>query len=243
MPAAAADRRAVASAQARLANLVQSAVAKNLIARKRLVLVIGVSVAGIFETGFAASSIVLLLGLAGLFIGARDQPEETGFTAISAAIAVGIVAGAGYITLDAVLFWPGLPPALREIPPAPLAPRLAYFIVAACQDEVIWRLFGLSLLLVLMPKFRAKTRPSASTIAAAIVLSGALYVLFHLPFVTSRAALTPVLSLRELTLHFTTPIVWGVVYCRRGLAASMIAHAAAHLPIQLGATLLSSGGS
>jgi hypothetical protein len=240
MSPAAVDRRAVASAQARPANLVQPAVAKNMIARKRLVLVIGASVAGIFETGFVASSIVLLLGLAGLFIGARDQREETGFTAICAAIAVGIVTGIGYITLDALLFWPGLPPALREITPAPLAPRLAYFIVAACQDEVIWRLFGLSLLLVLIARFRAETPPSASTIAAAIVLSAALYVLFHLPFVTSRTALTPFLVARELALHFTTPIVWGVVYCRLGLAASMTAHAAAHLPIQLGMTLLSS---
>jgi hypothetical protein len=75
-------------------------------ARKRLVLIIGASVAGIFETGFAASSIVLLLGLAGLLIGTRDQPEETGLTAISAAIAVGIVTGAAYITLDALLFSP-----------------------------------------------------------------------------------------------------------------------------------------
>ena len=215
----------------------------KLISRKRLVLVIGATVAGVFETGFAASSIVLLLGLAGLLIGTRDQPEETGFKAISAAIAVGIVTGAGYITLDALLFWPDLPPALREITPAPLAPHLTYFIVAACQDEVIWRQCGLSLLLVLTARFRAETRPSASTIAAVIVLSAALYVLFHLPFVTSRAALTPVLALRELALHFTTPIVWGIVYCRLGLTASMTAHAAAHLPIQLGMMLLSSGGS
>jgi hypothetical protein len=222
--------------------LIQKAVVTKIIARKRLVLVIGASVAGIFE-GVAASSIVLLLGFAALLIGTRNQPEETGLKAISVAIVVGIVTGAGYITLDALLFWPGLPPALREITPTPLAPRLAYFMVAACQDEVIWRLFGLSLLLFLIARFRDETRPSASTIAAAIVLIAALYVLFHLPFVTSRAALTPVLALRELTLHFTTPIVWGVVYCRRGLAASMIAHAAAHLPIQLGATLLSSGGS
>ena len=211
-----------------------------MLARKRLVLVIAASVAGIFETGFAASSIVLLLGFAGLFIGASDQAEEIGVAAICTAITVGIVTGAGYITLDALLFWPGLPPALREITPAPLAPRLAYFIVAACQDEVVWRLFGLSLLLVLIARFRAETRPSASTIAAAIVLSAAPYVLFHLPFVTSRTALTPFLGARELALHFTTPIVWGIVYCRRGLTASMTAHAAAHLPIQLGVTLLSS---
>jgi hypothetical protein len=215
-------------------------VVTKIIPGKRLVLVIGASVAGIFETGFPASSIVLLLGLCGLLTGTRDQPEEIGFTPISAALAVGIVTGAGYITLDALLFWPALPPALREITPAPLAPRLAYFIVAACQDEVIWRLFGLSLLLVLVARFRAETRPSTSTIAAAIVLSAALYVLFHLPFVTSRAPLTPFLALRELGLHLTTPIVWGVVYCRRGLAASMTAHAAAHLPIQLGMTPLSS---
>src|SRR5215472_689036 len=240
MSAAAADRSAVASPQCWPANLVQPAVVMNTIARKPLVLVIGASVAGIFETGFAASSIVLLLGLAALLIGTRNQPEETGFKAISAAITAGIVTGAGYITLDALLFWPGLPPALREITPAQLAPRLAYFMVAACQDEVIWRLFGLSLLLVLIARFRAETRPSASTITAAIVLSAALYVLFHLPFVTSRATLTPLLALRELALHFTTPIVWGVVYCRLGLAASMTAHAAAHLPIQLGVTLLSS---
>ena len=214
--------------------------ATKIIARKRLVLVIGASVAGIFETGFAASSIVLLLGLCGLLIAAHDQPEETVSKAISTAIAVGVVTGIGYIALDALLFWPGLPPALREIPAAPLAPRLAYFIVAACQDEVIWRLFGLSVLLVLIARCRVETGPSASTIAAAIVLSAALYVLFHLPFVTSRTPLTPFLALRELALHFTTPIVWGIVYCRRGLAASMTAHAAAHLPIQLGMTLLSS---
>jgi hypothetical protein len=197
-------------------------------------------VAGIFETGFAASSIVLLLGLCGVLIGVRNQPEETGFKAISTALAIGIVTGVGYITLDALLFWPGLPPVLREITPAPLAPRLAYFIAAACQDEVIWRLFGLSLLLVLITKLRVENRPSASSIAGAIVLSAALYVLFHLPFVTSRAPLTPFLALRELALHFTTPIVWGIIYCRRGLAASMTAHGAAHLPIQLGMTLLSS---
>jgi hypothetical protein len=211
-----------------------------MLARKRLLLVIAVSVAGIFETGFAASSIVLWLGLAGLLIGTRDEPEEIGFAAISAAIAVGVVTGIGYIALDALVFRSGLPPALWAVAPAPLAPRLAYFIVAACQDEVIWRLFGLSLLLVLIARFRAETRPSASTIAAAIVLSAALYMLFHLPFVTSRAALTPFLVARELALHFTTPIVWGIVYCRHGLAASMTAHAAAHLPIQLGMTLLSS---
>jgi len=222
------------------ANLLQETLDRKMLARKRFVLVIAVSIAGILETGFVTSSIVLVLGLFGLLIAARDQPEETGFTAISGALAVGIVTGVGYITLDAGLFWPGLPPALREMTPAPLAPRLAYFIVAACQDEVIWRLFGLSLLLVLIARFRAEIRPSASTIAAAIVLSAALYVLFHLPFVTSRAPLTPFLALRELALHFTMPIVWGVVYCRRGLAASMTGHAAAHLPIQLGMTLLSS---
>jgi Type II CAAX prenyl endopeptidase Rce1-like len=217
-----------------------ASIARTTLDRKRLVLVIGASVAGMIETGFITSSIVFLLGLFGLLIIARQQPEEAGLTASLTAAAVGVVTGIAYIVLEALLFWPGLPPALRALTPAPLAPRLAYFIVAACQDEVIWRLFGLSLLLVLLMRLRGEDRPSASTVAAAIVLSAALYVTFHLPFVTSRAPLTPFLVARELALHFTTPIVWGIVYCRRGLAASMTAHAAAHLPIQFGMTLLAS---
>ena len=77
-------------------------------------------------------------------------------------------------------------------------------------------------------------------IGVAIVVAAVAFGLAHLPITASMTEITPFIVLRAVVLNGIVGIVAGILYVRHGLEAAILAHAAAHLPIQGGVLVLGS---
>jgi membrane protease YdiL (CAAX protease family) len=76
---------------------------------------------------------------------------------------------------------------------------------------------------------RNRTRPSATIVWAAILVTAVVFGLGHLPALSMYAELTPFLVARTVALNALGGIVFGWLYWRRSLEAAMLAHAFAHV--------------
>lgn len=102
-------------------------------------------------------------------------------------------------------------------------------------EEILLRLFTVSLLVWLLTFRRWDTRGGWRTIAIAlaILLATLLFGLGHLPTVKALVPLTTGAVVRTLVLNGVGGIVFGWLYWRRGLEAAIVAHFAADLVLHV----------
>jgi hypothetical protein len=113
--------------------------------------------------------------------------------------------------------------------------RIAYFAPQALLDELEFRLIAMSALAWLLTALLG-LRPLAYWIA---ILVTAL-VIYPISQHTYLATLAPsfLTIAREILLHGGAGILWGWLYWRHGLVASMVGHVSAHLALQPLLTLI-----
>jgi membrane protease YdiL (CAAX protease family) len=107
------------------------------------------------------------------------------------------------------------------------------------NEEVLMRLFLVSLLAWLLARAwrRDAPAPGARMMWSAIVVVSVLFGLGHLPAAAMLGELTPDMVARVIVLNAVAGVAFGWLFWRRGLEAAMVAHAAAHLPMQVLANL------
>ena len=150
-------------------------------------------------------------------------------------VGVGLLVGLIMAVLDLTLFRSGLPDSmLQMIHDQTITQRLGRFLPMAALDEIIFRLVLVSAAVWILRKFCPADVAWKISIAA-IALA---YIPLHPAYVQSLGALTPLVVAREIIEHIGAGIVWGILFWKRGLAASMAGHMSAHVPIQLGWALL-----
>jgi hypothetical protein len=146
------------------------------------------------------------------------------------ALGVGLLVGAAFgvymAASDIWLYSSILPPGIS----GPLPAQLAYFATFSALDEIEWRLIAMSLLVWLLAIFAGRPRAWCYWAALAIVA----VVVFPCAHIAYFAALprVPLTVVRELTLHGSAGMLWGWLYWKRGLLASMAGHIGAHLTLQ-----------
>jgi membrane protease YdiL (CAAX protease family) len=117
---------------------------------------------------------------------------------------------------------------------------LAGLFYGGINEELLLRLFLVSLIAWTFARGwrRRPVLAGPAVMGAAILIAAVLFGLGHLPAAAMVGELTPQTVTRVLALNTLAGVVFGGLYWRRGLDAAMVAHAAAHLPLQLLATAL-----
>ena len=159
---------------------------------------------------------------------------------VGLAFGVGVVGGVLIVLLDAVL----MPFVAQDLPQSvigatspTIASVLAYapvrFLYGGITEELMLR-FGLMSLLAFVG-WRVTGRqgdgPGPGVMWAAIVGSAVLFGVGHLPALAQSMTLTPALVARTVLLNAVAGVLFGWLYWRRSLEATMVSHASFHVPL------------
>ncbi len=104
-------------------------------------------------------------------------------------------------------------------------------LVGGVIEEVIMRLFFMSLLVLIISKlfFRHAEKIPAGVYAAANIISALLFAAGHIPATASMTELTPLLLFRCFLLNGGFGLCFGHLYRKYGIFYAMTAHGLAHL--------------
>jgi hypothetical protein len=196
-----------------------------------------------------SSLLLFFLSWAGLRLGAsigldapvlrawmsKRAPAERGHWLV--AMAVGVVTGGAIVLLDAAIFQRAMSAAMAQAgQAAPHAARwkgaLASFY-GGIAEEILLRLFFMTLVAWCIAKITRRTSPSAGVFAAANVVAALAFGAGHLPMAAQVFGLTTMVVVRTIALNALGGIVFGALYSRWGLERAMVAHFCADLVLHV----------
>lgn len=104
-------------------------------------------------------------------------------------------------------------------------------LVGGIIEEVMMRLFFMSLLVFIISKLFNKNKKEIPTIVFIIanVLAALLFAAGHLPSTATMTTITPVIIIRCFLFNGGLGIIFGYLYRKYGIEYAMIAHGGIHL--------------
>jgi hypothetical protein len=153
---------------------------------------------------------------------------------IAAGVGAGLLAGVLIVGVDAWLYARELPQPVLALLDAPLWQRLlAGILYGGMNEELLMRLFMVSLLAWLFGRALRGTAGRQAAVILAVAAAAVLFGLGHLPALAALTEPTAALLARTLILNGIAGIVFGYLYARYGLESAMLGHATAHLILQI----------
>lgn len=155
-------------------------------------------------------------------------PADTA-RSLATAAGIGVLTGLVLLTLDAVVFGTELSTLSGSV-----AVRLAgAMLYGGVGEEVLCRLLIVSAVVWLASKVAG--RPAGPVVwTVAILIAALLFGLGHIPAADALGLLEDKVDVaRILVVNGVGGMVFGLLFWRNGLEWAVIAHAAAHLPLQL----------
>jgi membrane protease YdiL (CAAX protease family) len=154
----------------------------------------------------------------------------------TAALVIGLAAAFVIVGSDRFIFSQYIP---TQGVPYVFSP--VYFMVGILYggvvEELMLRLFVMSLLVLILWKLFAKSKDRERIpgwiYISAIVLAAAIFAAGHLPITAQTIGLSVPVVIRCFVLNGIGGIGFGYLYWKKGLAYSMIAHAATHFFMQV----------
>ena len=160
------------------------------------------------------------------------RPFRFGKTALCKTLLVSLLGGA-FLSLDAWTFARWIPGLDYEAAGAfDAVTWIASVLYGGVVEEVMMRLFLMSLLVFLGWKLFFKTRESAPAgiLIGANVIAAAVFAAGHLPATLQTfGALTPMLLVRCFLLNGAFGVVFGRLYRKHGIQYAMLAHMLLHI--------------
>ena len=201
---------------------------------------------GITETVMALITAVqsagygLFLGAAGIWLGKktglwRDE-RSIKRKPLVAAIVIAFIGGMALILPDIFFFGKHIGAIADSHAAKPTVPYLVATVTyGAVIEEIMMRLFFMSLLAFLLWKLfaRKQEKPSTGILVAANITAALLFAAGHLPATTVMMGLTPMIVLRCFLLNGTFGLAFGALYRRYGLRYAMLAHGGCHIVSKL----------
>ena len=182
----------------------------------------------------------LVLGAIGIFLSKKLGLWKSSFRfeqqPMISAIVVSIVGGLALILPDLFIFGKFEPVLLQAYASKlTLSYILATVTYGAVIEEVMLRLFMMSLIAFILHKLieRKRGTPSTSVLIAANVISAALFAAGHLPATFMLLGNSPVILLRCFLLNGGIGLLFGRLYRKYGLRYAMIAHGGCHVVSKL----------
>ncbi|MDG5491317.1 CPBP family intramembrane glutamic endopeptidase [Psychroserpens sp. SPM9] len=95
---------------------------------------------------------------------------------------------------------------------------------AGITEEIMFRLGLMSLIVVVIQRFKKETKPLASVVWVSIIITALCFGLMHLPLSKNFSNLTLVTVSSTMIGNLITGSFFGWVYWKRGLLAAIIVH-------------------
>ena len=186
-------------------------------------------------------SYALIFGILGKYFSVKvDLWRELRFEKSKTveSVLAGLIGGAAIMLLDTFVFSAGAEPEeMKESLLSSLTPSsiIASFTYGGIIEEVMMRLFLMSLLALLLWKLFFKREEAAPT-SVLIISNVAVAILFaagHLPATAVSIGLTPIIVLRCFVLNGSMGLIFGRAYRMHGIQYAMLAHIFAHVGMKL----------
>ena len=164
------------------------------------------------------------------------RPASSPGNAASTPLLVGVAGAALLLVLFYTFFLPRIPgwPIALEAA-MPLWKRFLACFYGAINEEIVTRLFALSLILWLLRKVVREQSPKASPVIfwiANVIIAG-LFAAGHIPAAKVFLPLTPLVLAAIFTLNGTLSLAFGYLCWKRGLEAAMLAHFSADFTLHI----------
>lgn len=117
----------------------------------------------------------------------------------------------------------------------PIWKRLLSCLYGAINEEIVARLFTLSLLLSLLRKIAREQSPQVSPIIfwiANLIVAG-LFALGHIPAAKVFLQITPLVIVALVTINGSASLLFGYLCWKRGLEAAVLAHFSADFTLHV----------
>ena len=189
-------------------------------------------------TAVQAAGYGLILGAVGILLGKKtglwkDERKLAKKPLILTAIAA--ILGGMLLILSDLLFFGNYSDAIRES--YAVKPTVTYILAAVVYggviDEVMLRLFFMSLLAFLLQKLFRKGSGTTGLLIAANLIAALLFAAAHLPATAVLMGLTPMIVFRCFLLNGGLGLLFGWLYRKFGLRYAMLAHAGCHVVSKL----------
>ncbi len=182
----------------------------------------------------------LVLGALGIWLGKKTvlwkDERHIAKKPLLAAVVIGVIGGLVLILSDVLVFGKYSEVIRESYAAKPTIPyMLAAITYGAVIEEVMLRLFMMSLMAFVLHKLFGKGRENVSTtvLVAANVVSALLFAAGHLPATAVLMGLTPMLVVRCFLLNGGIGLAFGWLYRKHGLRYAMIAHGGCHVVSKL----------
>ncbi|MEG4028596.1 MULTISPECIES: CPBP family intramembrane glutamic endopeptidase [unclassified Microcoleus] len=152
-------------------------------------------------------------------------------SALNTALIVGCIGGIILIGLS-LAFQPWMPPTVTPTTlEIDLWKRILASFYGGITEELLLRLFGMTVIAWLLWKIFERDKPQPSTLIfwLAIVVAAILFGVGHLPAAANLWGLTPIVIFRTILLNALLGIPFGFLYWRWGLEYAMLSHFVADL--------------
>ena len=146
------------------------------------------------------------------------------------------LAGGVLFSLDYWTFGAWMPELRAGVTPITLNNWVGSLVYGGIVEELMLRLFFMSLVAVLLWKLFEKgiPKPSGKMLTIATIVAALLFAAGHLPATFAMfGSLTPMLLIRCFLLNGGFGILFGWLYRKYGIQYAMISHAALHLVSKL----------
>ncbi|MFA5857006.1 MAG: CPBP family glutamic-type intramembrane protease [Candidatus Pacearchaeota archaeon] len=100
-------------------------------------------------------------------------------------------------------------------------------------EEIIMRLFLVSLFVFLIMKIFRRKESNSIIIWISIIIVSILFGLGHLPITSSIVSITPFVVLRAIVLNGIGGVIFGWLYWKKGLESAIIAHFTADIVLHV----------
>jgi hypothetical protein len=151
-----------------------------------------------------------------------------------------LLAGVAMAAILLLIFYAFFLPRIPEWPigvetAMPLWKRLLSCFYGAINEEIVARLFVLSLILWLLRKVARQQSPQARPLIfwiANLIIAG-LFALGHVPAAKVFLSLTPLVIVALFTINGSASLLFGYLCWKRGLEAAMLAHFSADFTLHV----------
>lgn len=188
-------------------------------------------------TAIQAAGYALFCGLVGRLIAEKIglwSPFAPSKRPVIAAAFVSIVGGCALILPD-VLFFSSISEAIKDSYLAkPTAENIiASLIYGGVVEEMMLRLFFMSLVAFVLMKLSRKDAPTTSQLVWANIISATIFAAGHLPATVLMLGLSPIIIFRCFLLNGGIGLLFGRLYRKYGIWYAILAHAGVHIVAKL----------
>lgn len=182
----------------------------------------------------------LVLGALGILLGKKvglwkDEIAITRKPLIASAV-VAVIGGLVLILPDLLFFGRYSEAIMNSYAVKPTVPYIiATVTYGAVIEEVMLRLFAMSLIAFLLHKLfeRKREQPTTAVLIVSNVIAALLFAAAHLPTTAAVIGLSPLIVFRCFLLNGAFGLLFGYLYRKYGLRYAMIAHGGCHVVSKL----------